>query len=938
MSIIAIDADSLEVGDTLHLAVAIYPAYAVENLRVQVGQPCVGGASFGTAVTSRLECDTVEAKLALTCAGQVWLYAHAALDNGDTVPDSIQIAVGDSTSVPALQWHHDSISAIVNEGQTLYLTLDDSVLYTGHAAVAFAVLGGSPSGDTIRFAGYYEYGAGYGDSGHYRVRIRATDGELADTLALGLTVRNVNQKPLFVGNSPRQTYMVAEGATLRATVRATDADGDGLRYFVDSCSLPRAQSATLIDTAFSWASRLGEVGLYRVVVGVTDGSDTAYAAVQVGVGAVNVPPSLSIAGVSNGQTISVKEGITLSFTVTRHDDNSGDAVRFIAPVLNTPWTDGKGTGSFDTATGAFTYTPGFSTSTRTSATMYDSITFRAVDNGTPPESTTLMVAILVQDSSRALLPVTVISPANAQAEVGLPVIVTWQGGGSPDVETVHYRIWYGATPTIINTAVEADTAHRASLAALQGNRCYSLRVVAIPVAHPQDSVTSGVVTFTTLNHKPGVALTSPVGGKTKTDATTESFSYTGTDTDGDALTYMICLGTSKASLFSTGVKRQQIAATTYAIGNFGQLLVGTGYYWAVVATDAGCAGGAADTSEIDSFTTRNSSPVWNSIPLPADTSYYRLSVRLAAYCTGASGHHNLKFSVVGGPRDSVQKGATDTLRFVADSQQITITAVDSTVPGDVVMSNTSIRAPGFRNGRMKRVQSSGQQFTMGDTASGLYGGSQPLHLVSFTRDFLMDTTKTTELEYNPLMLGATKPSDTLVRVAWGNAALYCNARSKRDGLDTAYIYSVGVTPQLDTSAYGYRLPTEAEWEFACRGGTVSSFYWGESTDTAIISQYELFVFDGSYTANRPVARRRPNPYGFYDMVGMWEEWVNDWAGTYTGNAQVDPLGPVSDSQNRKIMRGNHYRGDLPYCRSGARNMTGMNAANFAFRCVLRARR
>ncbi len=117
--------------------------------------------------------------------------------------------------------------------------------------------------------------------------------------------------------------------------------------------------------------------------------------------------------------------------------------------------------------------------------------------------------------------------------------------------------------------------------------------------------------------------------------------------------------------------------------------------------------------------------------------------------------------------------------------------------------------------------------------------AQPTHLVSFTKDFYMDATEVTQQEYESLMpkpyyLGiSVGPSFPVFNVTWNEAVLYCNKRSKRDGFDTVYIYSSADLSdiKIDLSKSGFRLPNEAEWEYACRAGTKTNAYWPDS-DTA----------------------------------------------------------------------------------------------------------
>jgi sulfatase modifying factor 1 len=86
------------------------------------------------------------------------------------------------------------------------------------------------------------------------------------------------------------------------------------------------------------------------------------------------------------------------------------------------------------------------------------------------------------------------------------------------------------------------------------------------------------------------------------------------------------------------------------------------------------------------------------------------------------------------------------------------------------------------------------------------------------------------------------------------------------------------------------LPTEAEWEYAYRGGTTTTFYWGNSADSL---NYYAWAAPYSESALRPGGGRLPNAYGLYDMAGNVWEWCNDWFGPYSAAAQTNPTGPAS---------------------------------------------
>jgi formylglycine-generating enzyme required for sulfatase activity len=179
--------------------------------------------------------------------------------------------------------------------------------------------------------------------------------------------------------------------------------------------------------------------------------------------------------------------------------------------------------------------------------------------------------------------------------------------------------------------------------------------------------------------------------------------------------------------------------------------------------------------------------------------------------------------------------------------------------------------------------------------------------------------------------GAKNPVE---QVRWSDAVRFCNKRSELEGLRPCYDLK---TWKCDFTADGYRLPTEAEWEYACRAGTSTAYFFGDET-----SKLGDFAWFDKNSGGRPhpVAQKQPNPWGLYDMCGGLWEWCNDFykVDYYQESPTTDPKGP--DAGQTKVVRGGAWRFSAERCRSGYRHNENPGYADvcfgydiYGFRCV-----
>jgi formylglycine-generating enzyme required for sulfatase activity len=219
---------------------------------------------------------------------------------------------------------------------------------------------------------------------------------------------------------------------------------------------------------------------------------------------------------------------------------------------------------------------------------------------------------------------------------------------------------------------------------------------------------------------------------------------------------------------------------------------------------------------------------------------------------------------------------------------------------------------------MVRIQ--GGTFTMGSPANEADRKKDEVQHRVTVSSFYIGKYPVTQKEYQEVM--GTNPSNfkgdnlPVEKVSWYDAVEYCNKRSQKEGLTPAYSISGGSeynrTVTWNQNANGYRLPTEAEWEYACRAGTTTAYNTG-----AAISDNTGWYSANSNKTTHPVGQKPANLWGLYDMPGNVWEWCWDWYGEYSSNAQTDPKGASSGA--RRVLRGGNYGFSAEGLRSAMRN-------------------
>jgi formylglycine-generating enzyme required for sulfatase activity len=235
---------------------------------------------------------------------------------------------------------------------------------------------------------------------------------------------------------------------------------------------------------------------------------------------------------------------------------------------------------------------------------------------------------------------------------------------------------------------------------------------------------------------------------------------------------------------------------------------------------------------------------------------------------------------------------------------------------------------------VKLVEIPAGSFLMGSpTAEPSREDNELQHRVEITQAFQMSSTEVTQAQYE--LVAGSNPSKfkgadrSVEQVSWLDAVQFCNKLSAREGLSPAYrISDGGVT--WDAKSNGYRLPTEAEWEYACRAGTTMAYHTGDGeSDLARAGWYS----GNAGNDTRSVGKKTSNAWGLYDMHGNVWEWCWDRYGEYGSGSQRDPQGAANGSG--RVIRGGSWINDARYCRSAFRYRNDPSDANLnlGFRVV-----
>lgn len=220
------------------------------------------------------------------------------------------------------------------------------------------------------------------------------------------------------------------------------------------------------------------------------------------------------------------------------------------------------------------------------------------------------------------------------------------------------------------------------------------------------------------------------------------------------------------------------------------------------------------------------------------------------------------------------------------------------------------------------VNSIGMEFVLIPAGTFVMGSERgepderPTHQVTISKAFYLGKYEVTQEQWqaimgnNPSMFRGT-PRAPVEQVWWTDVQQFVAALNAKEGTQV------------------YRLPTEAEWEYAAKAGTMTAYSFGD--DASRLGEYAWFK-DNAGGKTHPVGLLKPNPWGLYDMYGNVMEWVQDWYGTYPAGAVTDPQGAPTGTH--RMRRGCAWNNTATVCRSANRySVAGFRDDFLGFRLV-----
>lgn len=408
----------IDEGDSVLISVAATDADSIDA--VTIGITSLGDLPH--SASSSFENDLFK-WTAETGDNGAYVITFFATDGKDTTFANTTIRVGEANIAPTITVS-DTFSnnvASINENDTLIvnftfndLDVDDN-LVVSHSIPEVVGLFFTKSADnksgTLKFSTTYNTVIGTSTLVLDTITITVTDGEATATLPFVITVNNVNRLPYFDLDSPKESYSVVAGSTLRIPFSGSDADTEDVAVVtVDETTFKAGADISIVGNEIVWNTKITDIGQDNITLRVSDGEDVVPTVVGVTVNENITAPIITIDNYQSGDVIDVTEEGSVSFIVTAEPGLQGDVVTLSkVGVFNSA-------ASFTEATGAFTFSPNYNMATQLNPDTTFSFTFSAKGSAANGESSTFNIQIKVTNVNR--LPVFDVVPGSMVIGIG----------------------------------------------------------------------------------------------------------------------------------------------------------------------------------------------------------------------------------------------------------------------------------------------------------------------------------------------------------------------------------------------------------------------------------------------------------------------------------------------------------------------------------------
>ncbi len=537
-----------------------------------------------------------------------------------------------------------------------------------------------------------------------------------------------------------------------------------------------------------------------------------------------------------------------------------------------------------------------------------------------------------------LIPFTITIP---EASAPDRPVLTYPSNNSKDIPLGNITLKWESKESDLTYRVEFDgktytTKNKNyTVSASERGKTYSWKVTAVNEFGKE--TTSETYSFTTQSNRAPNTPSNPSPSNNVTNQPlTMTLSWDCSDPDGDILTYDVYFGTSSnpTTKVSTGQSGKSI--------NRSNLSYGTTFYWKVVAKDS--KGATTEGPEWRFTTQSNRAPNTPSNPSPSNNATNQpLTITLSWDCSDPDGDattYDIYFGTNNNPGMVIEGQSENTFTrrnlITGTNYYWKVVAKDS--KGGVTegpLWKFTQGVPETSSSTLYVTVPEGMvlvgkgSFTMGDEFGDLWDGCRPAHKVTLTYDFYIGKYEVTFNEYDAFCnaIGGNKPKDEgwgrgirpVINVSWWDAIAYCNWLSEREKLPKAYdekgnfLDKDGRVTTDPSKVVGYRLPTEAEWEYAARGGSKSKGYKYAGSDNV---NDVAWYYQNSGSKTQEVGKKAPNELGIYDMSGNVWEWCSDWFGNYSSSAQTNPY---NNSGSLRVFRGGSWVSIATYARVASRD-------------------